>query len=193
MTRYSSLRTAAIAGLVVVAMVVAIPAGAMAGQTVQSSKQVTDSVTIKATIVSIDKATRMVTLRGPKGNDVTLHADENVTRFDQLKVGDQITAIYSESLAVSVRKPGAAAPEKEKQSIVRAEGQLAAKATREQSISVSVQAIDLATSHLTVKGPEGNTLSFKVQDKDQLRGLKVGDKVDVTYTEALLMKADSAK
>jgi Cu/Ag efflux protein CusF len=189
MTRYNSLRTAALAGLVVVAMAVAVPSGAMAGQT----KQVSDSVTVKATIVSIDKTARMVTLRGPKGNDVTLHADQTVTRFDQLKVGDQITATYSESLAVSVRKPGAAAPEKEKQSIVRAEGQLAAKATHEQTISVSVQAIDLATSHVTVKGPEGNTLSFKVQDKDQLRSLKVGDKVDVTYTEALLMKADSAK
>jgi Cu/Ag efflux protein CusF len=188
MTRHNSLRTAAIAVVILVTGFV-IP-GTMAGQ---STKQVSDSVTVKATIVSIDKATRMVTLRGPKGNDVTLHADENVTRVDQLKVGDQITATYSESLAVSVRKPGAPAPEKEKQSIVRAEGQVAAKATREQSISVAVQAIDLATSTLTVKGEGGNTLSFKVRDKDQLRGLKVGDKVDVTYTEALLMKADSAK
>jgi Cu/Ag efflux protein CusF len=187
MTRYNSLCTAAIVGLVILAF--AIPPAAMAGQ---ATKQVSDSVTVRATVVSIDKANRMVTLRGPKGNDVTLHADENVTRFDQLKVGDQITATYTESLAVSIRKPGAPAPEKDRQSIVRAEGQLAAKATREQTVSVTVQAIDLATSALTVKGPEGNTLSFKVQDKDQLRGLKVGDKVDVTYTEALLMKADSA-
>lgn len=188
MTRYISLCAAAIA-VIILAMVV-VPPGVMAAQ---SAKQVSDSVTVKATIVSIDKATRMVTVRGEKGNDVKLHADENVTRFDQLKVGDQITATYTESLAVSIRKPGAPAPEKEKQSIVRAEGQVAAKATREQTVSVSVQAIDLATSHLTVKGPEGNTISFKVQDKDQLRTLKVGDKVDITYTEALLMKAESPK
>src|SRR5262245_4460659 len=66
------------------------------------------STTVKATIIAIDKDKRMVTLRGPKGNDVIVHADDNVQRFNDLKVGDVVTATYTEFVAVNVRKPGTA-------------------------------------------------------------------------------------
>ena len=73
----------------------------------QTSRQASSSetVTAKATIVAIDKAKRIVTLRGPKGNDFQVVADERVQRFNDLKVGDTVTATYSQAIAVSVRKP----------------------------------------------------------------------------------------
>ena len=84
---------------------VALPALARA----QDPKPITDSVTITATIEAIDKTAKKVTLKGPKGNYVEVDA-AGVPRFDQLKVGDQVSATYYESLAVHVRKPGDPAP-----------------------------------------------------------------------------------
>jgi Cu/Ag efflux protein CusF len=36
-------------------------------------------------------------------------------------------------------------------------------------------------------------MSAKVEDKKNIEGLKVGDKVTVTFTEALMITVDSAK
>ena len=43
------------------------------------------------------------------------------------------------------------------------------------------------------KGPNGWAYSSKVQDKDALSKVKVGDKVDITWTEALLVSMDAPK
>jgi Cu/Ag efflux protein CusF len=153
----------------------------------------TETTTTKATIVAIDKANRIVTLRTPKGEDWTVYADERVRRFNELQVGDVISASYSQALAVRIRKPGAAAPKSKTESLVRDADKIGAKVTKEQTVSVTVQEIDLPSSKLTVKDSNGKTLSFKVRDADNLRELKVGDKVDVTYTEALLLKADRSQ
>jgi len=150
------------------------------------------STTVKATIVAIDKDKRIVTLRGPKGNDVNVLADEHVQRFNELKVGDVITATYSESVAVNVRKPGTAPPPELKQNIVRDKNRVGATVTEQRNISVKITAIDMTMQSITATGPQGNSMSFKVKDKNNLKDLKVGDNVDITYTEALLLHADPA-
>jgi hypothetical protein len=50
-------------------------------------------VDISATVEALDLKTRMVTLRGPKGNSVTM------------KVGDTVAAQYTEVVEISVSKP----------------------------------------------------------------------------------------
>lgn len=159
---------------------------------VQQSREVSaaDTVTVKATITAIDKAKRIVTLRGPRGNDVQVYADERVQRFNELKVGDTVTATYSQAVAIRVRKPGLPDPAKKTEEIVRQPDSVAATITREQSVTVTVREIDLTAPSLTAEGPDGRKWDFRVRDKSNLQGLKVGDKVDVTYTEALLMRAD---
>jgi Cu/Ag efflux protein CusF len=56
-----------------------------------------------------------------------------------------------------------------------------------QKATVTIQAIDASVPSVKVQTADGHSLSFKVQDKAKLEGLKVGDKVDVTYTEALMV------
>ena len=41
---------------------------------------------------------------------------------------------------------------------------------------------------VTVKGPQGRVVALAVNDAKQLQNLKVGDTVDVTYYESLLVK-----
>jgi len=184
-----------IAGFAVLTLIVSL----MISPVLQSAPQgvrelsATETTSVKATIVKIDKANRLVTLRGPKGNDVTVYADDRVQRFDELKVGDVVTAVYSQALAIRIRKPGSPAPSATTESTVREADNRGATVTKEQTISVTVQEIDIPGVRLTVKDSKGSSLSFKVRDANQLRELKVGDKVDITYTEGLLVRADRAK
>jgi Cu/Ag efflux protein CusF len=156
----------------------------------QAGALAADVITAKATIIAIDKENRIVTLRGPKGNDVAVKADQNVQRFNELKIGDIVTATYAQAVAVRVRKPGAAAPPKQAESVVRQPDNRGATITREQTVSVSIQEIDLTAPSVTAEGPQGRQYTFRVRDRSEIQGLKVGDKVDVTYTEALLLRAD---
>jgi hypothetical protein len=186
-----TLRTAVLTPLmfVVITATMMITAASAAQEEMKSIKE-TESVTVKATIEAIDKATRMVTLKGPKGNSVALHADESVKRFNDLKVGDEVTATYSESVAVSVRKPGEAAPAKKSESVTARPGKPGATATVQQTITVSVEEIDRPAKTVTVKGPEGGVHIFRVRDLKNLQGVKVGDRVDISFTQALLLKVD---
>ena len=70
------------------------PAGAKPGGSVQQTTAVT------ATVVAIDAATRTVTLKGPK-QTVALPVSKDID-LSKVKVGDQVGAVYQESLALSV-------------------------------------------------------------------------------------------
>jgi len=177
-------------GIVFLLMFGVAPALLSAQVSRQGSKEIstTETVSGKATIVEIDRATRMVTLRTPRGTDMVLHADDRVQRFDQLKVGDVISATYSQAVAIRVRKPGTPAPASEGEQIVRDHN--SATVTKQHVATVTVDVIDLPNMMLTVKNDNGTKSSFKVKDKSNLRELKLGDKIDMTYTEGLLIKAD---
>src|SRR5436309_4453184 len=77
------------------------------GKTVTKQNKVTATATIQA----IDAATRSVTLRAENGDEDTFTVSPDVKRFNQLKVGDTITATYYEALVFQVRKPGAPSPQ----------------------------------------------------------------------------------
>lgn len=68
-------------------------------------------VQVMANVVAVNAKTKTVTLKGPKGNlvDLVLEDPKQVAR---IKKGDQVEAIYTEAIAISVEpapKPAAAA------------------------------------------------------------------------------------
>ena len=74
--------------------------GLVAQQPVYQSKP----ETITATIEAIDKANRVVTLKGPKGSSVDFKAPDQLEGFNSLKVGDEVTATYKAGI-LEVRYP----------------------------------------------------------------------------------------
>src|SRR6187455_225953 len=60
-------------------------------------------VSVTAKVEAIDLEKREVTLKGPLGNVVTLVADQSVKRFNEIKVGDNVTADYYVALAAELR------------------------------------------------------------------------------------------
>ncbi|GEM_PF-627914 len=165
-------------------------AGLVSAAPAPQAARTTETTTVNATITAIDKANRAVTLTGPQGNSITVHAGEGVKRFNDLKVGDQVSATYSESVAWSVRPSGQPAPPRETQSTTRRAEGPGGTVTSQQTVSVTVEAIDPAAPSVTVRGPQGGTQTFKVENPKNLENLKVGDKVDISYTQALLLRVD---
>jgi hypothetical protein len=71
-------------------------------------------VQVMANVVAVNAKTRTVTLKGPKGNLVDLVL-EDPKQVAKIKKGDQVEAVYTEAVAISVEPaPKTAAPAKSK-------------------------------------------------------------------------------
>ena len=58
-------------------------------------------VTVLANVVAVNKKTKTITLKGPKGNQVDLVV-EDPKQLALVKKGDQVEAVYTEAVAISV-------------------------------------------------------------------------------------------
>ena len=167
------------------AAIVSEPGKATAARTVEVSAQV----------VGIDKATRRLTLKGAKGDVVDLVASDEVKRFDQIKVGDSIVARYLESITLELQKTRVEAGDvKVREAAARSKAgeQPAGGAARQVVAIADVVAVDPAKSTITIKGPTGNLTTLNVQNPDQFKVVKVGDQIEVTYTQALALSLEPA-
>jgi hypothetical protein len=167
------------------AAIVSEPGRATAARTVEVSAQV----------VGIDKATRRLTLKGAKGDVVDLVASDEVKRFDQIKVGDSIVARYLESITLELKQTRVeAADVKVREAAARSKAgeQPAGGAARQVVAIADVVAVDPAKSTITIKGPSGNVTTLNVQNPDQFKVVKVGDQIEVTYTQALALSLEPA-
>jgi Cu/Ag efflux protein CusF len=163
----------------------ALPALALAQRAVSEG----DVVEMTAEIVAIDKDARILTLEDEDGEIEEIFAGPEVKRFDELKVGDKVTFRYYESIVSQIRKPGDSAPNPTgAPTLVRGAGaKPSATLSQQLSATVTLTEIDAKVPSVTVKTEDGRTMSFKVDDKKNLEGVKVGDKVDITYTAAVMI------
>ena len=155
-----------------------------------AQKTLTDTAVVEmtATIEAIDHDNRLITLKDKDGNTEELLAGPQIKRFDELKVGQTVTFRYHESVAVQIRKPGeAAAPTATgKETVVRGQGaKPSATVSRQDTATVTIKSIDAKVPAVTVVTENGHTLSLKVDDRKNLEGVAVGDRVEITYTTAL--------
>jgi len=156
----------------------------------------TAAAEISAQVVAIEKKTRTISLKGPKGKVVDIVAGDDVKNFDQIKVGDFLMVRYVQSLALELQKAksgmsGISATD----TVVKAEpGQRPAVAgAREVSAIAKVSAIDQKAKTISLTGPRGNVVTLDVQNPDQFKVVKMGDEVLVTYTEAVAVSIEPAK
>ena len=61
------------------------------------------TIRVVATVEGLERPTRMVTLKGPRGNYLSVRA-RDVKRLEKLHLGDTIVVTFTEALAVSVEK-----------------------------------------------------------------------------------------
>ena len=168
------------------------------GATVVSSEPgkavIASTVEATATVSAVDKATRTITLKGPERTFDVVAGDE-VRNFDQIKIGDRVTARYAEALSLELKKTNAPLDAKGTAAVTRAApgARPAAAAGREITFLADVVNVDPAKSIISLKGPSGNVVDLKVQNPDHFKVVKKGDQVEAVYTQAIAVAVTPAK
>lgn len=157
-----------------------------AGKAMVASKEV------RATVTNVDDKTRKITLQTEDGKKESIIAGDNIKNFNQIRKGDTVVANYTEALVVEVSKGGQPTPpSKIVTSKTARPGEMPAGMVEKQvNASVVVSAMNKATPSITFKDAAGDTKTMKVDGTDELAGIKVGDKINITYSEALAVRVE---
>jgi hypothetical protein len=143
--------------------------------------------TLTATVEAVDHEKRLVTLRGPEGNQVVVEVSKEARNLDQVEVGDTVVVEYYESVALFVQKPDGETDAEMTMSAARTPlgDKPGAGVAQTVTIKATVQAIDYDTRMVVLRGPEGNTLTTRVDDSVvRFNEVKLGDEVVVRLTRA---------
>jgi hypothetical protein len=174
-------------GLVAAAGLVSMAHTVMAQSKTVRSEMRTETGTIEA----IEASSRTLTLKKSDGTFVTTVAGPDIKRFDELKVGDKVNARYYENLVVRLKQPGEPDVDTGVKATTGSEQALpGGTKAKQRTITATITAIDPNMPSVTFTGPNGWKYTSKVQDPAALAKVKVGDKVDIVWTEALLVSLD---
>jgi len=96
-------------------------------------------------------------------------------------------------LMIEVKKPGEGTP-----SVTVEQGRATSKPgetpagviAQQVTVNATIVGIDKKAQTATIKGPEGNAVTVKARDPKNLDKVKVGDNVEITYTQALAISLD---
>ena len=190
-----SIAAAAILAALAAPVLAQAPSGGVVMKESQPGKvAVAEAIRVSASVEAIDKASRMVTLKGPEGSVFAVQAGPEVKNFDQIKVGDFVVVRYVEALSLELKKGGGGIRER-----VESEGGAAAKpgerpagaATRQVTVVADVIAVDAKKQSVRLRGPQ-RTIDLKVRDPEQFKLIKVGDQIEARFTEALAVSVEPA-
>jgi hypothetical protein len=164
--------------------------------TAQPSDAMRDQITIRGTVEAVDPAARTVRIRGDRGNVVTLDIPKSTAPFDQLQVGDVVSVAYFDRVSVRLKPGGEPAVDRTEPPLTTpAPGTLPGATVASQRVTtVTITGWDPVLREVTFTGPGGTNYSRRLLDSTDAKvmaGLKVGDRVDVTRTEAVRLAVES--
>lgn len=148
---------------------------------------VVQTVEAQATVIAIDAIRRTVTLKPRRGEAETFKIGEGAVNFDQIRVGDEVHAVFIEKTAVSLVSGGAPtsvgagaavalAPEGERPGIVMA---------NTVETTATVVAIDGHAHTVTLRFLDGRVEEINVGKNRDLTKVGLGDSVRIQLTEAI--------
>jgi hypothetical protein len=177
-------------------LVVALIAGAvlvtMARTAMAQAKTINSEMrTETGTIEAIEASTRTVTLKKPDGTYVQTVAPADVKRFAELKVGDTVNVRYYENVIIRLKQPGEPDVVSGGKTTTPSEQVLPGGTKAKQlTITAVITAIDPKIPSVTFTGPNGWKYTSRVQDPAALAKVKVGDRFDVIWTEAVMVSVE---
>lgn len=173
---------------VAVWLLLCVPAAAQVSKSFTGEAEV-----MTATVEAISHSTREVTLKEPDGTYTVVTAPPEMKRFSELKVGDKITVRYYENIVVRLKAPGEKDVDSSTEGATRGAGARPGATVAEQrTITATITELDPKVPSITFTGPNNWSYSSRVEDKKVLSKIKVGDKVDITWTTAALVSIDDA-
>ena len=155
----------------------------------QTREGVRTDITVKGKVTAVDQTARTVTMREEQGHLVTVDVPASATRFEQVKVGDTVTISYYDRVTIRLKPAGEPAVDRTAPPTTtpaggdRPGGTLAAQ----RIATVTLTGWDAEHRVVSFNGPNGASYTRGLLDSTDpriLSGLKVGERVDVTWTVA---------
>jgi hypothetical protein len=150
------------------------------------------AIQLAFSVEAVDAEKRLITLKGPQGNVAEFEVGDEVKRLAEIKAGDKINAEYTVAAVAELREP--TAEEKSAPLVAVTTGERGTAAVppaagigRAVRVVTTIDALDPATKSVTVKGPEGNTVTVNVEDPTVFEHLTVGQNIVVTFAEKLVL------
>jgi Cu/Ag efflux protein CusF len=127
--------------------------------------------TVTGQVTALDPATRVLTLRLPRG-ETAYRVDPKVQTLGSIKVGDTVRVTYGAVIGITLRR----ASTKPAASAAQGEGKGPAAGERIKG-ELRVLSLDAASQMVRLQGPKGAEADFHVRDKADLANVRVGDRV----------------
>ncbi len=142
---------------------------------------------ITATVISVDREDRSITIKDPDGNIHEVELTDDVKNFAEISPGDRIvTEIYT-GLLMTLAKPGEEFTDKTASQVAVSEPGQKPQIVNVEMVETLAQisAINRETREVTVTGPRGKSVTLAVPENiEGFEKLKVGDNVNARYIEA---------
>ena len=194
--------TASIAFAISAILIGAVPLAARAQSTTADVTAgpgklgVSETVKMLATVVLIDMGSRDVVLIDSKGKMHRINVSGQARNLDQVKVGDKVTAEYTEAISLQIKKRGSAdgPPASSQEAMIRSpKGMKPGGAVgRKVTAFATVVAVNPTKQFVTLRGPQGDEYDVQMTDPAQLKAVTKGDEVEVIYTEAFAISVQPA-
>jgi len=152
--------------------------------------------TAMAEVVAVDKATRGLTLRREDGALLSIRCPAEVRNYDQIAAGNQLRVRYKQTLAVARSSATEVADAKLAVAGARApKGAMPAAAVGAGiHVVVKIESIDLEHDVVTFSTAAGELIAHRIatpEGRAFVRGLKLGDMVELRYSEALALTVEA--
>ena len=158
--------------------------------------EISNEITATSDVTAVDKAKRLVTLRREDGAMFQVLAGPEVRNFDQIAAGDKLKVRFKENLKASLRPANDSGPQAGA-GIVTTRAAVgatpAAGAGIGVSVKVKIESIDREHGIVVFSLPSGELVSHRIATpagKTFVEGLKIGDKVQLDYSQAMALSIE---
>ena len=139
-------------------------------------------------VMVVNTETRLMTLKDADGVFHVLHVPPEVSRLDEIKIGDKVTITEISSALIGITPADAGTPiaMDATTDVARESGKKpGGTITETLTVSGKVVAVDQAAGTVTVEGPN-QTQTFDVSDPSLLDGVKQGDTVVAQFRNVIV-------
>lgn len=176
-----------------------LSASAMAQASGMAGLGESDTISLRATVKSVDLKSRVVTLVGPLGNTLALKVSDEVRNLPQVRPGNKVIVRYHAAVAYVLAPKGTKLPDDSLTAagVRAAPGQLPAGAVGSKLVVTgTVVGVDPVAHTLQLVNPSGGmvrTVDVVTPEGQKNMGLiKVGDTITAIITEAVAVAVEPA-
>jgi hypothetical protein len=144
-------------------------------------------LTLRARVLEIDPVGRRATLRGPRGDIVTVDVPAEVGSLDRVRAGDTVVLRYAMAVAAALEPAGRSGIRER----VESSAATPTGATRTVETVATIQSIDRKNRTVTLRGVH-RTVKLSVPDGIDMKAVKTGDEVRAVFTEAAVLSLEPA-